>query len=218
MNLASDGSLCPRVRLDCASHMALQMHSSLVGRGLAASSSSGRSTKPWSGLSSQKLRGSKDLRKCEGARKRDLQLGGALERFACCARAGGEAGNGGSESKLESCEQEASYGSRMAGLFGAWRPFSIGGGCDGSYPGLWREVSAGLLCSCAVATPGMALESVPASDFLMALVTLGGALGILQFFDELARRDLLEKVPPSLSPSLQSPVVDLFLINQEAPT
>jgi hypothetical protein len=204
MNLASDGSLCPRVRLDCASHMALQMHSSLVGRGLAASSSSGRLTKPWSGLNSQKLRGSKDLRKCEGARKRDLQLAGALERFACCARAGGEAGNGGSESKLESCEQEASYGSRMAGLFGALRPFSIGGSCDGSCPevrGLWREVSAGLLCSCAVAMPGMAsLESVAASDFLTALVTLCGALGILQFFDELAKRDLLEKVPLSLPP------------------
>jgi hypothetical protein len=169
--------------------------------GFAASSSSGRPTKPWSGLSSQKLRGSKDLRKCGGvgARKRDLQLGDALERFACCARAGGEAGSGGCESKVESCEQEASYGSRMAGLLGALRPF-CNSSCSVVRGGLWREVSAGLLCSCAVATPGMASPGVPASDFLTALVTLGGALGILQFFDELAKRDLLEKVPLSLPP------------------
>lgn len=46
-------------------------------------------------------------------------------------------------------------------------------------------------------TPGLAsaFESVPASDFVAAAFTLGGALGILQFFDELAKRDLVEKVP-----------------------
>lgn len=38
-----------------------------------------------------------------------------------------------------------------------------------------------------------AVHSVPVSDFVVASFTLCGALGILQFFDELAKRDLLEK-------------------------
>lgn len=39
-----------------------------------------------------------------------------------------------------------------------------------------------------------AVQALPASDFVAAAVTLAGALGTLQFFDELAKRDLLEKV------------------------
>lgn len=63
----------------------------------------------------------------------------------------------------------------------------------------FRRFSAALLCSCAVITPGLAsspvaaVESLPASDFVAAVITLAGALGVLQFFDELAKRDLLEK-------------------------
>lgn len=73
--------------------------------------------------------------------------------------------------------------------------------------GSWRRRVSGaaLLWSSAVVTaPSLASSSVPgavvvsaalpASDFVAAAVTLVGALGILHFFDELAKRDLLEKV------------------------
>jgi hypothetical protein len=39
-----------------------------------------------------------------------------------------------------------------------------------------------------------AAAEVPVLDFVAAAITLTGALSILQFFDELAKRDLLEKV------------------------
>ena len=38
------------------------------------------------------------------------------------------------------------------------------------------------------------MGSLPAMDFVAAAITLVGALGILQVFDELAKRDILEKV------------------------
>lgn len=72
----------------------------------------------------------------------------------------------------------------------------------------FRRFSAALLCSCAVVTPGLAsspvaaVESLPASDFVAAVITLAGALGVLQFFDELAKRDLLEKVTVTISSRL----------------
>jgi hypothetical protein len=58
---------------------------------------------------------------------------------------------------------------------------------------------AGLMCSCAAFTPSSrsfmaAAAEVPVLDFVAAAITLTGALSILQFFDELAKRDLLEKV------------------------
>lgn len=56
---------------------------------------------------------------------------------------------------------------------------------------------AKLLCSCAVVTPGLAssaVEGLLIMDFVAASFTLAGALGILQFFDELAKRNVLEKV------------------------
>jgi hypothetical protein len=56
---------------------------------------------------------------------------------------------------------------------------------------------AGLMCSCAAFTPSsrnfMAAAEVPVLDFVAAAIALTGALSILQFFDELAKRDLLEK-------------------------
>jgi farnesol kinase len=60
---------------------------------------------------------------------------------------------------------------------------------------------AGLMCSCAAFTPSSrsfmaaaaAAKEVPVLDFVAAAITLTGALSILQFFDELAKRDLLEK-------------------------
>lgn len=63
--------------------------------------------------------------------------------------------------------------------------------------------SAGWLCTCAWVSPGLAspgsdlgaaVGSLPAMDFVAAAITLVGALGILQVFDELAKRDILEKV------------------------
>lgn len=142
-----------------------------------------------------KLRSSaRDWRVGRGGRNLELGL-----RFVCCAKLGGEVVGG----DQGSCERGgASSGFRMARFVEVLRSFSVGGGCDNLCPasqGLWRRVSAALLCSCAVVTPGMAspvaaVESVPVSDFLAALVTLGGALGILQFFNELAKRHLLEKV------------------------
>jgi len=68
--------------------------------------------------------------------------------------------------------------------------------------GEWRKIStAALLCSSALVTAPSLASPVPvavqtllASDFVAAAVTLAGALGILQFFDELAKRDVLEKV------------------------
>lgn len=61
---------------------------------------------------------------------------------------------------------------------------------------------AGLMCSCAAFTPSsrnfMAAAEVPVLDFVAAAIALTGALSILQFFDELAKRDLLEKVNCSL--------------------
>lgn len=65
---------------------------------------------------------------------------------------------------------------------------------------------AGLMCSCAAFTPSSrsfmaaaaAAKEVPVLDFVAAAITLTGALSILQFFDELAKRDLLEKVNWSL--------------------
>jgi hypothetical protein len=61
---------------------------------------------------------------------------------------------------------------------------------------------AGLMCSCAAFTPSSSsfmaaattAAEVPVLDFVAAAITLTGALSILQFFDELAKRDLLEKV------------------------
>ncbi|CAM6050942.1 unnamed protein product, partial [Sphagnum compactum] len=56
----------------------------------------------------------------------------------------------------------------------------------------------GLICSCVAFTPSSrsfmaAAAEVPVLDFVAAAITLTGALSILQFFDELAKRDLLEK-------------------------
>lgn len=65
------------------------------------------------------------------------------------------------------------------------------------------DFSAGWLCTCALVSPGLAspgsnfgaaVGAVPAMDFVAAAITLVGALGILQVFDELAKRDVLEKV------------------------
>lgn len=61
---------------------------------------------------------------------------------------------------------------------------------------------AGWLCTCAWVSPGLAspgsnlgaaVGALPAMDFVAAAITLVGALGILQVFDELAKRDVLEK-------------------------
>ena len=195
------------------SHMALQVHCSLVGRGFAASPSLPivplnrlrpccRQTGSWDDLRVNLS----DFRKGWG-----LELGCGLrprfERVPCCARLGGDV------AEVESCKSqlsggEASFMARMAGILEILRSLALGGDCNSSCPASarqWRAFPAALLCSCAVVTPGMAspvaaVEPVPASDFLVALLTLGGALGILQFFDELAKRNLLEKVtnaPPS---------------------
>lgn len=65
------------------------------------------------------------------------------------------------------------------------------------------DFSAGWLCTCAWVSPGLAspgsnlgaaVGALPAMDFVAAAITLVGALGILQVFDELAKRDVLEKV------------------------
>lgn len=70
--------------------------------------------------------------------------------------------------------------------------FPSGGGCSSAFlQGLWSQSSAALNGSM---TQALAVfQSVPPSDFVVASFTLCGALGILQFFDELVKRDLLEK-------------------------
>lgn len=61
-----------------------------------------------------------------------------------------------------------------------------------------REDSSRLLYNCAIFTPGIAsalpLPTVTMHDLIACVVTIGGALGMLRFFDELAKRDVLEKV------------------------
>lgn len=66
----------------------------------------------------------------------------------------------------------------------------------------------GWLCTCAWVSPGLAspgsnlgaaVGALPAMDFVAAAITLVGALGILQVFDELAKRDILEKVRARIS-------------------
>ncbi|BBN09950.1 phytol kinase [Marchantia polymorpha subsp. ruderalis] len=60
-----------------------------------------------------------------------------------------------------------------------------------------REDSSRLLYNCAIFTPGIAsalpLPTVTMHDLIACVVTIGGALGMLRFFDELAKRDVLEK-------------------------
>lgn len=62
---------------------------------------------------------------------------------------------------------------------------------------LWRQLhSAAFNCS-TLADLNYVISGVEAplaSDYLVATFTLAGALGILQFFDELAKRDYLDKV------------------------
>lgn len=86
-----------------------------------------------------------------------------------------------------------------------WRTRRLLGDCWESLcsreTGDWRKVSSaallwssGLVTAPSVGAPvPVAVQGLNASDFVAAAVTLAGALGILQFFDELAKRDLVEK-------------------------
>uniref|UniRef100_A0A7I4BES7 Uncharacterized protein n=1 Tax=Physcomitrium patens TaxID=3218 RepID=A0A7I4BES7_PHYPA len=71
--------------------------------------------------------------------------------------------------------------------------------CCPQSQGLWKRISVGFLCSSVMvmssgwASAVEAVQASPLSDYVVAVFTLTGALGILQFFDELAKRDFLEK-------------------------
>lgn len=84
--------------------------------------------------------------------------------------------------------------------------------CCPQSQGLWKRISVGFLCSSVMvmssgwASAVEAVQASPLSDYVVAVFTLTGALGILQFFDELAKRDFLEKV------KLASAFLQLFLI------